>query len=55
MCSYQDKEVQRDKKLVSFDIVDKSGKPYVSVEVNGENKVRHERRLSRGTVMQHML
>jgi heat shock protein 5 len=36
---YQDKEVQRDKKLVSYDIVDKQGKPYVSVEVKGENKV----------------
>ncbi|GIL68671.1 hypothetical protein Vafri_21913 [Volvox africanus] len=36
---YEDKEVQRDKKLVSYDIVDKSGKPYVSVDVNGEARV----------------
>lgn len=27
--SYGDKEVQRDKKLVSYDIVDKGSKPYV--------------------------
>ncbi|EFJ49128.1 luminal binding protein Bip1 [Volvox carteri f. nagariensis] len=36
---FEDKEVQRDKKLVSYDIVDKSGKPYVSVDVNGETRV----------------
>ncbi|KXZ42734.1 hypothetical protein GPECTOR_121g434 [Gonium pectorale] len=36
---YEDKEVQRDKKLVSYDIVDRSGKPYVSVDVNGEQRV----------------
>jgi endoplasmic reticulum chaperone BiP len=36
---FEDKEVQRDKKLFSYDIVDRSGKPYVSVEVKGENKV----------------
>ncbi|GLI59668.1 hypothetical protein VaNZ11_001607 [Volvox africanus] len=36
---YEDKEVQRDKKLVSYDIVDRSGKPYVSVDVNGEARV----------------
>ncbi len=36
---YTDKEVQRDKKLVSYDIVDKQGKPYVSVDVAGEAKV----------------
>eukprot|EP00877_Chromochloris_zofingiensis_P011020 jgi/Chrzof1/6171/Cz17g14060.t1 len=36
---YEDKEVQRDKKLVSYDIVDRQGKPYVQVDVNGENKV----------------
>lgn len=32
--------MQRDAKLVSYDIVDKQGKPYVAVDVNGENKVR---------------
>lgn len=33
--NYKDKEVQMDKKLVSYDIVDKGGKPYVQAEVNG--------------------
>ncbi|MEW5297801.1 MAG: hypothetical protein WDW38_006987 [Sanguina aurantia] len=37
--NYMDKEVQRDKKLVSYDIVDKAGKPYVSVDIAGETKV----------------
>ena len=36
---YEDKEVQRDKKLVSYDIVDRQGKPYVAVDVKGEQKV----------------
>jgi len=36
--NYMDKEVQRDKKLVSYDIVDKGGKPYVQVEVAGEQR-----------------
>jgi heat shock protein 5 len=36
--SYGDKEVQRDKKLVSYNIVDKATKPYVQVTVNGEPK-----------------
>ncbi|KAG2483308.1 hypothetical protein HYH03_017811 [Edaphochlamys debaryana] len=36
---YEDKEVQRDKKLVSYDIVDRGGKPYVGVDVNGEQRV----------------
>uniref|UniRef100_A0A7S0UZ16 Uncharacterized protein n=1 Tax=Polytomella parva TaxID=51329 RepID=A0A7S0UZ16_9CHLO len=36
---FEDKEVQRDKKLVSYDIVNKNSKPYVSVEVSGETKV----------------
>lgn len=35
---YTDNEVQRDKKLVSYEIVDSKGKPYVSVDVNGEKK-----------------
>jgi hypothetical protein len=38
-CRYSDKEVQRDKSLVSYDIVDKETKPYVRVEVNGQKKV----------------
>ena len=38
--SFLDKEVQRDKKLMSYDIVDKGGKPMVQVEVAGDNKVR---------------
>ena len=38
-CSFKDKEVQRDSKLVSYDVVDKKGKPYVSVDVAGETKV----------------
>ncbi|KAI8475240.1 MAG: luminal binding protein [Monoraphidium minutum] len=37
--NYLDKEVQRDKKLMSYDIVDKGGKPMVQVDVKGENKV----------------
>jgi heat shock protein 5 len=37
---FEDKEVQRDKKLVSYDIVDKATKPYIKVKVNGEEKVR---------------
>ncbi|KAG2435338.1 hypothetical protein HXX76_007411 [Chlamydomonas incerta] len=36
---YEDKEVQRDKKLMSYDIVDRQGKPYVGVDIKGEQKV----------------
>jgi hypothetical protein len=36
---YEDKEVQKDKKLVSYDITDKQGKPYVKVQVGKEDKV----------------
>ncbi|KIY96078.1 heat shock 70kDa protein 5 [Monoraphidium neglectum] len=36
---FEDKEVQRDKKLMSYDIVDKAGKPMVQVDVAGEKKV----------------
>ncbi len=39
-CSFKDKEVQRDAKLVSYKIVDKGGKPYVEVNVKDEKKVR---------------
>jgi len=36
---FTDKEVQSDKKLFPFDLVNKNGKPFVSVEVKGETKV----------------
>ena len=36
---YNDKEVQLDKKLLPYDIVNKDGKPYIEVEVKGEKKV----------------
>ncbi len=35
---YADKEVQRDAKMVSYKVVDKTGKPYVSVDIAGETK-----------------
>merc|ERR1712000_467637 len=35
---YNSKEVQRDKKLYPYDIVNKDDKPYVQVLVNGEKK-----------------
>ncbi|CAG9460862.1 unnamed protein product [Pedinophyceae sp. YPF-701] len=35
---FTDENVQRDRKLVSYDIVNKDGKPYVQVEVNGEKR-----------------
>ena len=36
---FKDSTVQKDMKLVSYDIVNKDGKPYVSVEVDGKKKV----------------
>jgi len=36
---FTDAEVQRDKKLLPFDIVNKNGKPAISVEVKGEKKI----------------
>ncbi|MCQ2820401.1 MAG: Hsp70 family protein, partial [archaeon] len=36
---YNDKEVQMDKKLLSYDVVDKDGKPYIQVEVKGQKKL----------------
>ena len=36
--NYNDKEVQADKKLLPYDIVNKDGKPYVQVEVKGVKK-----------------
>ena len=38
-CRFKDKEVQKDAKMVSYNVVDKSAKPYVEVEVGGEKKV----------------
>ena len=38
LCSFKDKEVQRDSKMVSYDVIDKKGKPNVQVEVKGEKK-----------------
>lgn len=38
LCRFDDAEVQRDKKLVSYEIVNESGKPYVQVDVKGEKK-----------------
>jgi heat shock protein 5 len=35
---YNDKEVQHDKKLLPYDIVNKDGKPYVQVEIKGVKK-----------------
>lgn len=35
---YNDKEVQHDKKLLPYEIVNKDGKPYVQVEVKGVKK-----------------
>lgn len=36
--NYNDKTVRADKKMFPFDIVDKNGKPYVQVMVDGEKK-----------------
>jgi len=36
---YNDKEVQMDKKLLPYDIIDKDGKPYIQVEVKGNKKI----------------
>ena len=36
---YNDKEVQMDKKLLPYDIIDKDGKPYIQVETKGEKKL----------------
>ena len=38
MHRFADKEVQRDSKMVSYKVVDKIGKPYVSVNIAGEEK-----------------
>ena len=36
---FNDKEVQMDKKLVSYEIANKDGKPYVEIEVKGQKKL----------------
>ena len=38
LCRFSDANVQRDKKLVSYNVVDHNGKPYVKVPVRGEDK-----------------
>ncbi|XVE93806.1 hypothetical protein REPUB_Repub01dG0226800 [Reevesia pubescens] len=39
-CRFEDKEVQRDMKLVPYKIVNKDGKPYIQVKIkDGETKV----------------
>ena len=35
---FNDKEVQMDKKLLPYDIVNKDGKPYIQVDIKGEKK-----------------
>jgi heat shock protein 5 len=35
---YMDKEVQLDKKLLPYNIINKDGKPYIEVEIKGEKK-----------------
>ena len=36
---YNDKEVQMDKKLLPYDIIDKDGKPYIQVETKGQKRL----------------
>eukprot|EP00917_Polyrhabdina_sp_WS-2016_P025183 GHVP01054260.1.p1 GENE.GHVP01054260.1~~GHVP01054260.1.p1 ORF type:complete len:646 (+),score=139.93 GHVP01054260.1:79-2016(+) len=51
---YQDNEVQRDKKLLPYDIVDRGGKPFISVEVTDkETKVMAAEEIS-SMVLQKM-
>ena len=45
-CSFKDKEVQRDAKMVSYKVVDKEAKPYIEVEIGGEKKVQSRAWLS---------
>jgi len=37
--TYNSKEVQHDKKMMPFDIVNKDNKPYIQVEIKGEKKL----------------
>ena len=41
---YNDKEVQMDKKLLSYDVAEKDGKPYVSVEIKGKKNYIHQKK-----------
>ena len=36
---FEDKEIQRDSKLLPYKIVNRDGKPYIQVQKDGENKV----------------
>merc|ERR1712151_418280 len=36
---FADKEVQNDKKLLPYEVVNKDGKPYISVDIKGEKKL----------------
>ena len=38
-CRFDDPEVQRDKKFLSYKVVNKDGKPYIQVNVKGEQKM----------------
>ena len=38
-CSFDDPEVQRDIKLLTYKVVNKDGKPYIQVKVKREKKV----------------
>ncbi len=38
VCSFKDREVQRDAKMLSYDVVDQNGKPYVQVKVGADQK-----------------
>jgi len=44
--SYKDKEVQRDKKLLPFEIINKKSKPFIEVVVKGEKKAYSPEELS---------
>lgn len=35
---FKDKQVQRDAKMVSYEVVNNHGRPYVQVQVAGQNK-----------------
>ena len=43
---YNDKEVQMDKKLLPYDIIDKDGKPYIQVETKGQKKLHSPEEIS---------
>ena len=43
---FNDKEVQMDKKLVSYAITNKDGKPYIEVEIKGQKKLYSSEEIS---------